>query len=397
MALRLADALYVYWYTRGYLNEGRAWIEAALKREAQAPQHLRIGALNSAPFMAWRPGDSTTARARAEEALAASQREGNREVVGWALYALGLAALGEGDVATARNRLDESVAIFRALGDSLRTHVVLVNRGMVAQMLGDLPTARLRFQESLAILRGNGWPFGIAFTLLSLGHIAMRQGDDSDASALLQEGLTLVRQLGVKPIIARVLEGPAGVLLLRQLPARAARILGAAEALRSYYDSALETQYRPEYEHRVAAIREALGETAFAIAWAQGGSMTRDQAVEYTLENKEEPAPGNEPSPEPSTRSRDPHSGRYRTTRGRSCFLSGRQRKSGQRRDPVRRGYGAAGRELSLNGPFRPRRQGCPSGPDTNSRRVTIQTPGSKAVKRDRLGFRLQATLNFAL
>jgi hypothetical protein len=39
----------------------------------------------------------------------------------------------------------------------------------------------------------------------------------------------------------------------------------------------------------MAAARAALGEEAFAAAWAEGQAMTLEEAVAYALENSEHP------------------------------------------------------------------------------------------------------------
>ena len=67
---------------------------------------------------------------------------------------------------------------------------------------------------------------------------------------------------------------------------RAARLLGAAEAQRDR----LGLRYRVRedqaaLEHAVAATRAALGERAFAIAWAAGRSLTPTQVIAEALDS----------------------------------------------------------------------------------------------------------------
>jgi hypothetical protein len=63
----------------------------------------------------------------------------------------------------------------------------------------------------------------------------------------------------------------------------AARLFGAAEALRAAIGSPIPPIERAEYERAVAASRTALGEAAFAAAWAEGRAMTLERAVEFAL------------------------------------------------------------------------------------------------------------------
>ena len=68
-----------------------------------------------------------------------------------------------------------------------------------------------------------------------------------------------------------------------QQPERAARLLGAAEAFCETLGAYPPVAIAAEYEHAVAAGRATLGEAAFAAAWAEGRSMSLDQAVDYAM------------------------------------------------------------------------------------------------------------------
>src|SRR5207247_705822 len=57
------------------------------------------------------------------------------------------------------------------------------------------------------------------------------------------------------------------------------RLLGSAETLREARGTPIPPVYRASYERSVAAARDRLGEKAFAAAWAQGRTMTPEQAL----------------------------------------------------------------------------------------------------------------------
>jgi hypothetical protein len=67
-------------------------------------------------------------------------------------------------------------------------------------------------------------------------------------------------------------------------PLKAARIFGAAEALRVASAAPLWPVERVHHDRRVAALRATLGEAAFAAAWAAGRALPLAQAVDYALE-----------------------------------------------------------------------------------------------------------------
>jgi hypothetical protein len=64
---------------------------------------------------------------------------------------------------------------------------------------------------------------------------------------------------------------------------RAIRLLGAGEAFCETLGARPPVAIREEYERTVSEARAALGEAAFAAAWAEGRAMSLDQAVEYAL------------------------------------------------------------------------------------------------------------------
>ncbi len=45
----------------------------------------------------------------------------------------------------------------------------------------------------------------------------------------------------------------------------------------------MDPDYRPNYERSLTLARKAVGEIAFAAAWAEGRAMTLEQAIEYAL------------------------------------------------------------------------------------------------------------------
>jgi hypothetical protein len=66
-------------------------------------------------------------------------------------------------------------------------------------------------------------------------------------------------------------------------PEKAARVFGAAEALREAIGAPVPPVERPDYDRAVAAARARLGEVAFSSGWAEGRAMTLEQAMSYAL------------------------------------------------------------------------------------------------------------------
>ena len=67
-------------------------------------------------------------------------------------------------------------------------------------------------------------------------------------------------------------------------PEHAARLLGAAAALREALGIPVPASEREDHDRAVAATRTALGETAFAAAWAAGRALPVEEAVNEALQ-----------------------------------------------------------------------------------------------------------------
>jgi non-specific serine/threonine protein kinase len=215
--LQLVGALRRFWQVRGYLSEGRAWLEETLRREGAAERtQERASALNGAGVLAHAQGDKAASRAFYEESLAISQELGDKRGITMLLSNLGLLANEQGDNATARALFEESLAISRALDDKPGLNAVLNNLGVVAYDQGDYPTARAFHEESLSIKRELGDTWGIALSLQNLGNIALQESDYERARALFEEGWAIQRELGNKRGISMSLGNMALVAYYQQ-------------------------------------------------------------------------------------------------------------------------------------------------------------------------------------
>jgi hypothetical protein len=123
-----------------------------------------------------------------------------------------------------------------------------------------------------------------AKALWEAGGLAWLQGDYGTARALLEESLAINRELGDKWGIAQNLERLAALAVAQAQPARAARPFGTAEALREALGAPLPPVDGAEHDRSVAAVRTALGEEAFAAAWAEGREMSLEQSIDCALQ-----------------------------------------------------------------------------------------------------------------
>jgi hypothetical protein len=119
--------------------------------------------------------------------------------------------------------------------------------------------------------------------LVTLGSIAESQAEHDAACRHFGESLVLCQRQGYSGHLLECLAALARVAAAEQQPARAARLFGVAAAYREA--GSLDQPSAPSTadECQMAAARAALGEPAFAAAWAEGQAMTLDQAVVLAL------------------------------------------------------------------------------------------------------------------
>src|SRR5690606_6823786 len=114
-ALRLSGSLLIFWFLRGYLRQGIAWLEDDLARAEDAPAELRCWGLFCVALLTWSRGDFGRTRALAIEAIALAQEHqlGFGEAI--AHYALYLATDMDGDPADAIPIGEKTVELLRAV------------------------------------------------------------------------------------------------------------------------------------------------------------------------------------------------------------------------------------------------------------------------------------------
>lgn len=300
--LRLAGALAYFWFRRGYLSEGREWLESLLAlagqrrvdgplgRQGQAPPaRVLAHALYGAGDLAVWQGDYPHAMTQLEQSLELAREVGDIGLAVDALNRLGITSYLGDDPRPATQRWEEGLALARALGDPARLAGPLNNLGEVAYLQGDLERAAAYYEESFACMRQAGDLNGRNVMLANLGNIARRQGDLARARTLYREALDEAQQLGDPRAVAGVVEGMAMVIAASGDGARAARLIGACAGARDTIGTPYLPNERADLAEALPPARAALGEEGWAAAFAAGRLLTLEQAVREALGVAPEP------------------------------------------------------------------------------------------------------------
>jgi predicted ATPase/class 3 adenylate cyclase/DNA-binding CsgD family transcriptional regulator len=217
-------------------------------------------------------GDLVAARAATDEAIeAAAEAGGFRE--GVAYWALAIAALADGDVETAREASEAArQRVPPQPGEAMRA--------TVAQALlagGDLVAARRCADEAVSKAPG-------AFksdALSTRARVAIAQGEPVQAERDAHAALACAAEYQANLFIPDILECLAVLAGEPDRDREAARLLGAAHAIRQRNGAVRFKIYDAAYEESVTALRAALGEKDFDATWNEGAALSTEAAIAY--------------------------------------------------------------------------------------------------------------------
>jgi predicted ATPase/class 3 adenylate cyclase/Tfp pilus assembly protein PilF len=277
--MRFARLLYLFWLIRGYLSEGREWLERALSAGKSLAPAGSVPVLNAIAALAGHQGDFERATTAAESALATAREIGDAENVAWALQNLSNMAPDE----KASLLLEEALELTRQLGNKWRTANILHNLAVVAVGQKNYDRARALLHEELKLARELGDIDTEAMALANLGVDADRHGQTSQAAAFFRQSLVLRVQLGTKLGVAESMRGLALVAESVGQLEKCVRLLAAAEAIRESVGAALNPDQAAGFDRVLTDIRKALGETAFSASWEAGNALGDEEAIVEAL------------------------------------------------------------------------------------------------------------------
>lgn len=317
-ALALCAALWRFWFERGYLSEGRLWLDEALAASAEASP-ARARALSGNGVLAHYQGDYDRAEELCQAALALSRSLEDAKGVAEATTGLALVRRARGEYTAAETLLDEALTVYEGLGeeegvartlDRLAMHFVVTGEDDRARPLferslalfrrlgdshgvalslyglavvrpgGAEAEARTRATESLDILRAAGDRRTFAKVLWNLAGINADLGDTDTAAEQFEESLTLFVEFGDRWFAELVLESSAFLAAATGDFERAVRLLGAADTVLEAIGVPLMARLRARHDRVLTDTRGALGADRFETVWNEGKRLPLGATVE---------------------------------------------------------------------------------------------------------------------
>jgi predicted ATPase/class 3 adenylate cyclase len=155
--------------------------------------------------------------------------------------------------------------------------------GMDESRHGNYQAAKRIFEDGEKIFKDIG---SVNFQLImrsEIGHIERYTGNLTQAKLIYQKTIKGWQEIGNRSAIAHQLECFGFLAIHVEEPQRAAKLFGAGEALREKAQSPMADHEQVEFDQSVAHLRTMLPRREFNTLWAEGRSMTMEQAIQLAL------------------------------------------------------------------------------------------------------------------
>jgi predicted ATPase/class 3 adenylate cyclase len=281
IALRLGAALWRYWQMRGHLREGSERLTGllAIPGVDGYPAAL-IRALGAAGSVAYWMGDFPAAQVSYQRAVDLSRATGNAGAVGEALYNLAFAFHPQGEDEEASALLNEAASLFRDAGDrGGRAKALWGLAGMIEE---DDAAAMAMNLEALGIFQELGDRFHEGWALRGVAIKARSLGQIDESRVRLAQGMEIFREAGDLSAMVLFLGSFADLAAFEGDIERALRLAGAAAASRDATDAGL-AEWVGAIEERQRLVERIATDAGSARLWAEGQTMSVDEAVAYAL------------------------------------------------------------------------------------------------------------------
>ena len=271
--------LLAFWWQQGRVREASAWLQEALRRDADIEPRVAARLQFAVGALAGQMGDLTRARDLLGHAHQRFTELGDDEALGACLLLLSTALARGGGLQEADEKAAQAAALLRAHGMELGYVVALEIRGTVAMVEGRLEESRGFHLAAQDAAKSLGNDTLIAQTYNQLGFVELWSGDITAARDLLARGLEGYLATSNSEGLALTLEGYATIALTEGEHRRAGLALAHAALLRERVGLPVWPPLEEAYQAALAAVRDALGEAEYAAVFQEGRRMTRQAAI----------------------------------------------------------------------------------------------------------------------
>jgi predicted ATPase len=276
-------AIWLFWWAGGHLEEGRRWMERAVATPG-IDGAARAKALGVFGIMAFWQGDLATSLPAQVEALGMFEALGDRDGVALTGLAVGIATALMGDVEGGTTRLRASREHLTAVGDRWGAVMALNGLLWLQELLGDEERVEEEYTTLLDEALEVGADIEVSNALANNGYYWNFRGDLAKAASYLTRSLEVLQALRNKGSAWYILDRTAEITMKLGDPERAARVLGASDAMKQQINAMPVATAFEKLEEMEAEIVSRIGREGFDRAFAAGAEMTFDEALVYARE-----------------------------------------------------------------------------------------------------------------
>lgn len=240
----------------------------------------RFNGLTTHSFVLGWQGKTAEARAAAEEAISSAAELGVL-VEGQGYLTLSNAELAAGDVEAAMNALVQG---WKRIGDIEFSAMNLRWRAETELAAGDLDMAAGWADRAVSCTTG----FFHMLSLTTRARVALARTDIDAAERDAYDALACATEVSALVGLPDILDCLTYLAANAGAYPLAARLGGAAEAIRVRTGEVRYRIHQDEDEASVTALRNAMGETDFDVNWAEGASLSTDEAIAYAQRGRGE-------------------------------------------------------------------------------------------------------------
>ena len=284
--INLAIGLVGYWIGRGQPKEGRLWVEKYLdkyRHQEIMRNDLLREMLRWAAALAYFQDNLAVMRQHMNELSVLGEVQYDPVSKAYALFFMGQDALYDQDFTRAQTLFQEALVLSRQEGLEHHATSTLLMLGLAATGSKDYERALAFNNESLALARRQQGRWAEILLLSNNALIWEELGDYQQARTLIRRSLDLGYRQNDKRTLSQILDQFAGLMSLEGEHERAARLMGAAQALRDSIFAVVEPLDHAHRDNVLVRLGANLDESAFATAWAEGRLMTLEQAMDYAI------------------------------------------------------------------------------------------------------------------
>ena len=324
------------WILQGKITDASEWCQRILSQVNSLSQNeldkikevskLKAQLLNRSAQALMNMGDHQASRATVEESIELAQEINDQAILGEALATFGHCALYGGDPDAALEAAKKSVNICEREGyirllywafdamvhiytntgrksEAARYHKMgtdlLEKAGVpidpISTAVGltgdpfsdnDLDGALKYMDNAIAIMTKRNDKYGLTFMQSSFAHALREHGEYEKALIYYRRTIRLWQDWGHRAAIAHQLECFAFIAQALDDTPRAARLFGAAEAIRIAINSLRTPSEQKEFEDARSQLQKKL-KANFEKIWKEGSSLSMEQAIEFALKENE--------------------------------------------------------------------------------------------------------------